>query len=288
MTQPASVRAALLDIDGTLVDSNEAHARAWVDALEEAGECVPIAAVRPLIGMGGDKLVEALAGLSKDDARSKKIRERRQTIFAERYVARVRPFAGVRELLSRMGAAGLRRVVATSSARADLERLLEVARITDLIDDSTDAEDVEATKPQPDIVLAALGKAGCTPEEAVLLGDTPWDVAAAARAGVRTVALRTGGWRDEDLAGAVAIFDDPAHVLRCWDETPFAARNTPRLQERRSSRLTQPAPSDPSGQARTSQVVRPGEGVPPATSPAEMPIPEALDAHERRRAGGRT
>lgn len=213
--------AALLDVDGTLVDSNDAHARAWVETFAEAGIDAPFARVRRLIGMGGDKLVPEVAGRD-DDALAKRLGERRTTIFLERHVATVRPFPHVRELVARMVESGLTIVVATSANEDEYERLIEIAGVRDLLDAQTTKDDARRSKPDPDIIGAALRKAGASPGEALMLGDTPYDVEAARRAGVETVALLSGGWDAAALEGAVARYADAAALLGTWDASPFA------------------------------------------------------------------
>ena len=147
------VRGVILDIDGTLVDSNDHHARSWVDATHEAGfDEVSFVHVRPLIGMGGDKVLPALTRLTKEDPRGSRIAERSGEIFRETYLRDVRPFPRVRELLERMLARDLTLVVATSSKRDNLDGLLRAAGVGDLIDDATTASDAKASKPEPDIV----------------------------------------------------------------------------------------------------------------------------------------
>jgi HAD superfamily hydrolase (TIGR01509 family) len=218
-------RAAILDIDGTLIDTNDAHAHAWVDTCAEFGIQVPFAKVRPLIGMGGDKVLPELTGFPEESERGKEIRERRGAVFRERYLPSCRPFPCARELLERMRGDGLQLVVATSASKDDMGALLKAAGIDDLIEAKTSSADAEESKPEPDIVQAALDSAGCAPAEAVMLGDTPYDVEASARAGVSCVALRCGGWwKDADLADAVAIYDDPAELLARYDESPLAGR----------------------------------------------------------------
>lgn len=219
-----AIRAALLDLDGTLVDSNAQHARAWVETFAEAGCPVPFEAVWPLIGMGGDNLVLVLQGIGPDDPRSRSLRDRRKEVFAARHLASVRAQPGARDLLQRLADEGLRRVIATSASGKDLQRLLEVADVADLVEAATSADDVDSTKPAPDVVQAALRRADCDPVEAVLIGDTPWDVAAAARAGVATIGLRCGGWCEHGLRGAAAIYDDPADLARRFDASPLAPR----------------------------------------------------------------
>jgi HAD superfamily hydrolase (TIGR01509 family) len=218
----SKLRAVILDVDGTLVDSNDQHAQAWVDTLAEFGRPVEFAKVRRLIGMGGDKLLPEVTGISTDAPDGQRISKRRKEIFHQRYLASIVPFPKVRELLERMKAAGLRLVVATSAEQEQLEPLLRIAGVTDLLEDKTSSSDAENSKPDPDIVQAALRKLQVPPAEAVMLGDTPYDIEAAARAGIHTIALRSGGWNDEDLREAVAIYDDPADLLRNFDSSPLA------------------------------------------------------------------
>ena len=219
MTRP---RAVLLDVDGTLIDSNDAHAHAWVDAAAEFGYAVSFGQVRRLIGMGGDKVIPELTGLSEDDPRGAELKERRGKIFRKRYLPSLRAFPGARELLERFREDGLDIVVASSASRDDLDALLKQAGIRDLIEEKTSSSDAERSKPDPDIVVAALESAGCGADQAIMLGDTPYDVQASMRAGVACVGLRCGGWVDEGLRGAVALYDDPEDLLRRYAESPFA------------------------------------------------------------------
>lgn len=215
----------ILDVDGTLIASNAAHARAWVDALAEYGYAVAYEQVYRRIGMGGDKLLPSLIGVEEDTATGEAIGQRRRQIFMERYFPAVRPTPGARALLERLRAAGLRLVVATSAQADELEALVERAGVRDLVPEATTSSDAPSSKPSPDIVVAALEKLGCAPEAAVMLGDTPYDIEAAGRAGIATIALRSGGWDDAGLAGAVAIYDDPADLLAHLDESPLAGRS---------------------------------------------------------------
>jgi HAD superfamily hydrolase (TIGR01509 family) len=215
-------RAVILDVDGTLVDSNDAHAQAWVEVGREFDIEIPFEAVRPLIGMGGDKVLPRLTGLEEDDPEGAKITERRGEIFRERHLAGVRAFPDVRALLDRMREAGLKLVVASSASKEDLEPLLEAAGAAELLGDSTSSDDAEESKPAPDIVEAALEEAGVPAQDVVMIGDTPYDVEAATRAGVRIIALRCGGWDDDALAGAAAIYDDPADLLLNYAASPLA------------------------------------------------------------------
>jgi HAD superfamily hydrolase (TIGR01509 family) len=214
-------RAAILDMDGTLIDSNAAHVHAWVEALREHGHQVSEEHIWPLVGMGGDNLLPAV-GISKESEEGKKISERRGEIFKTRYVPGIQPFPGVRPLLERLREDGLRLVIATSSPSDELEKNLEIAGIADLLEDSTSASDAGRSKPDPDVVKAALDRLDLPADEVVMLGDTPYDIEAAGKAGVKVVAFRCGGFRDDDLKGALAIYDGPADLLARYDESPLA------------------------------------------------------------------
>ena len=216
------VRGVLLDIDGTLLDSNDAHARAWVEAFEGAGLSLPFSLVREKIGKGGDNLLWDLAGLPEGSRQAETISTHRKHIF-HTFLADLGPTPGARALLLRMRAEGLTQVVATSASKDELEGLLTAAGIADLLgaDARVTADDAERSKPDPDILRAAVARANIPQHELVMLGDTPYDVQAAKKAGVATIALRSGGWRDRDLRGAVAIYDDPADLLAHYDSSPL-------------------------------------------------------------------
>lgn len=218
-------RAALLDVDGTLVNSNEAHARAWVDVGIEAGFQIHYEDVRPLVGMGGDKVLPILTGLHEGTPEGDRLTKRHGEIFRARYLPKLRVFHGTHALLARMRAEGLALVIATSASTEDLKAILDHADLHDLVDDHTSAGEVDSSKPDPDIVHAALAKAGVSATDAVFLGDTPYDIEAAAKAGVPCVAVRCGGWwSDDELAQAVAIYDDPADIIERWMDSPFSRR----------------------------------------------------------------
>lgn len=223
-----TLRGVLLDIDGTLIDSNDAHALAWVAALAEQDIHVRREDVRRLIGMGGDKLLPAITGVDAESALGQGIGERRAELFRERYLPGVSAFPGSRALLERMSADGLT-LVAASSAKADeLGALLARAGATGLLRGATSSDDAERSKPDPDIVVEAIARSGHHPGELVMLGDTPYDVEAGTRAGVPVVALRCGGWDDADLRGAAAIYDGPADLLARYDASLFALRRPAR------------------------------------------------------------
>lgn len=217
-------RGVILDVDGTLVDSNDAHARAWVEALAAFGHGVPFERVRPLIGMGGDKLLPALTGLDKESDEGTRISARRRQIFMRRYLPHIRPFPAVADLLRRMRSDGLQLVVASSAEEGELSELLKITGVPELFERRMSSNDARHSKPAPDIVQAALAQSGLPPTEAVMLGDTPYDVEAAGKAGVIGIALRCGGWSDDDLTGAAAIYDDAAALLADWDASPLGRR----------------------------------------------------------------
>lgn len=220
----AQLRAVIFDVDGTLVDSNEAHARAWVDALREYGYDVPVERVQRLIGMGGDKLLPEVSGIEKESDLGKKIDERRQDIFQEQYLPKLQAFPQVRELVQRIQQDGLEIGIASSAKGEELGKLLKVAQIDDLIEQATSSSDAKESKPDPDIVQAAVDKLGCAVEEVVMVGDTPYDVEASHQAGMRIIGVRCGGWDDDGLQGANAIYDSPADLLAHYDQSPLAAQ----------------------------------------------------------------
>jgi len=218
-----TLRGVLLDVDGTLIDSNDAHAHAWVDAFREFGFESDFLRVRPMIGMGGDKLLPSITGLDHESDLARQIVARRQEIFNQAYLPTLAAFPGAHELLARFKQEGLALIVATSANREELNRLLDQAGLEELVDKKTSSSDAAESKPDPDIVEAALERGKLAPNEAIMLGDTPYDVEAAGRAGVKAVALRCGGWPDRALSGAIAVFDDAQDLLSRFPESPFVA-----------------------------------------------------------------
>ena len=211
------LQGVIFDIDGTLVDSNDAHAQSWVDAFAEADYEVPFEVVRPLIGMGADKLLPKTIGIRHDSKEGKKLLKRRSEIFRESYLPRLRPFPGSRSLVLRVRDDGLKAIVATSAKDEELQGLLRAAEVDDLMEERATASDAKRSKPDPDIVEAAIEESGVPSDNAVMIGDTPYDVEAATRAGVRAIAFRSGGWDDASLKGAVQIYDGPADLLAYYD-----------------------------------------------------------------------
>ena len=216
-------RAVLFDVDGTLIDSNDQHARAWVAALAENGHDVPFERVRPLIGMGGDKVLPALVpGLEEDSPEGKAIGEARKGLFKERELTTIPPTRGARDLLEAVRARGARVVIATSAEKSELDGLLARGDLGPLVDVAATGDDAEDSKPDPDIISAALKKAGVGAADAVMVGDTQYDVEAAHRAGVACVALLCGGNDPATLRAADAVYADPAALATALERPPFA------------------------------------------------------------------
>lgn len=216
------IRAVLFDIDGTLLDSNDAHAHAWLDALRGHGKDVPFDLVRSKIGKGGDKLLMEVAGIDHESPEGKLLSTRRTAVFKAHYLPDLGPTPGGRALIERLRTRGLARAIVTSAGGDELADLMRQAAVVGMFDALITSDDAENSKPDPDLVKAALDKLGVGPREAVMIGDTPYDIAAAARAGVSTIAFRSGGWKDRDLEGAIAIYDHPADLLSRLDQSPLA------------------------------------------------------------------
>jgi phosphoglycolate phosphatase-like HAD superfamily hydrolase len=210
-------RAAVLDIDGTLVDSNYQHAIAWHRAFRRVGVVIPAFSLHRHLGMGGDQLVAAVAGDEVERRRGDAVREAEGEIYME-LIDEVVPLDGARELITGCGER-FDAVVLASSAKADeVDRYLDLLDARDLADAWTTSADVEATKPEPDLVGVALEKAGA--DDGLMIGDTTWDVEAAGRAGLATVAVLTGGFGEDELraAGAVAVYESARELAGRLDE----------------------------------------------------------------------
>ncbi|KOP23078.1 hydrolase [Hapalosiphon sp. MRB220] len=217
-----ALQAVLLDIDGTLVLSNDAHAQTWVDAFKEFGYDVPFEKVRSLIGMGGDQLIpRVVPGLTDQEGDGKAIAQRRREMFLNQYAPKLSPANGSRKLVQHMQQNGLRLIVASSATNQEMEVLLKAAEVDDLLTETTTSSDAEVSKPSPDIVEAALNKLNIDPNEVLMLGDTPYDIKSANTAGVGVIALRCGGFDDAALEGAKAIYNDPADLLAHYADSPL-------------------------------------------------------------------
>jgi HAD superfamily hydrolase (TIGR01509 family) len=217
-----AIKAVLFDVDGTLVDSNDAHAQAWVKAFSENGVAVDPAHVRRCIGMGGDKLMPEVSGLAEDSAKGSAIAKRRGEIFKQEFLPKLNAFRDSDRLVAAVKQRGLTAVAASSAQEDELKALLKIAGADSLMDAATSSDDAEESKPEPDIIEAALERAKASPAEAVMVGDTPYDIEAATRAGVATIAFRSGGWSDADLDGAIAIYDGPRDLLARLDDSPLS------------------------------------------------------------------
>ncbi len=216
------LQGVILDVDGTLVLSNDAHAQAYVDAFAELGFDVPFERIRPLIGMGSDQLVPQVVPELKDkEGKVKAISQRRKELIISRYGPPLPPTNGSRQLILHMQQAGLRLMIASSATSEEMQVLLKAAQVDDLLKEVTTSSDAEASKPAPDIVEAALSKVKMEPDQVLMIGDTPYDIQSAGAAGVGVIALRSGGFDDAALAGAKAIYDDPADLLAHYDDSPL-------------------------------------------------------------------
>jgi HAD superfamily hydrolase (TIGR01549 family) len=212
--------AVILDVDGTLVDTNYHHALAWYSAFRKHGIVVPLWRLHRHVGMGGDRYVAAVAGDDVEKRLGDELRDEWERVF-DGMLAEVSALACARELVAELKERERTVVLASSSIEAHLDHFLDLLDARDLADGWTMKDDVEASKPEPDLVEAALTKAGT--RDAVMVGDTPWDVEAARKAGVETVCVLTGGFAEQELrdAGALAVFESVGELRERLDETPL-------------------------------------------------------------------
>jgi HAD superfamily hydrolase (TIGR01509 family) len=213
--------AAILDIDGTLVDTNYHHAIAWYRAFREHGVTLPVWRLHRHVGMGGDQLVAAVAGEHVEEELGDDIRAAEKARHMD-LIGEVAPFAGARELLAGLKQRGHVLVLASSAKPDEVDYYLDLLDARELADGWRTGADVAATKPKPDLVLAAREVAGA--DQAVLVGDSTWDCEAAGRAGVQAIAVLTGGFSEQELhdAGAIAVFDSLQALVQRLEETPLA------------------------------------------------------------------
>jgi HAD superfamily hydrolase (TIGR01509 family) len=212
--------AAILDIDGTLVDTNYHHAIAWYRAFRQHDEMLPIWRIHRHIGMGGDHLVKALCGDDVDEEKGDDIRAAEKALYMA-LIVEVEPLQGARDLIAELKKRGHAVVLASSAKQKEVDHYLDLLDARELADAWTSSADVESTKPDPDLVQTALEKAGGG--EAVMVGDSTWDCEAAKRAGIETVAVLTGGFSEAELedAGAVAVYQSIDELRRSIDQTPL-------------------------------------------------------------------
>ncbi|MFA6156501.1 HAD family hydrolase [Mesorhizobium sp.] len=217
------VTAILFDIDGTLVDSNDLHVLAWEEAFLGAGKRFERQVIHDQIGKGADMLVPTLIPEANAETQ-KELGQAQGRIFREKYLRQVRPFPNARELLAHAHGLGQQVALASSASEDDLVHYLDLLKARNIVAATTSSADVERTKPAPDIFSTALAKLpGVSPRQAIVVGDTPYDVEAARKIGISTVALRSGGFSDDvlDKAGSIAIYDDVAALLADYGDSPL-------------------------------------------------------------------
>ncbi|MEA2374031.1 MAG: hypothetical protein QOD53_494 [Thermoleophilaceae bacterium] len=211
---------AILDIDGTLVDTNYQHALAWYRAFRQHDIVLPIWRIHRHMGMGGDQLVASLTDEKTDEEKGDDIRTAEKALYLA-LIEECEPMDGARKLIERLKELGRTVILASSAKEDEVEHYLDLLDVRELADGWTTSADVESTKPEPDLVKAAIEKGGG--DSAAMLGDTPYDCQAAGRAGIETVALMTGGFSEDELrdGGAVAVFESIPELLERLDQTPL-------------------------------------------------------------------
>jgi HAD superfamily hydrolase (TIGR01549 family) len=218
------VRAVVFDIDGTLVDSVALHAEAWRLAFEHFGVHVTQHDVAKQIGKGGDQLMPVFLSREQLERFGEELTAYRAQLWKTQFLSRVRAFSGVRALATRLRDSGTKVVLASSAHGDEIETYKRVADIADLVESQTSADDADRSKPHPDIFVAALEKAGISARDAVVVGDSPYDAEAAAKIGLRTIGVLSGGFGEGELraAGCAALYRDVADLLEHFDESPLA------------------------------------------------------------------
>ena len=217
-------KAAIFDLDGTLLDSVDLHALAWHEAMVKFGHDVSFEQARSQIGKGGDKLIPVFLSENEQRDHGKELEDWRGKRFKSEYLPLVRPFSAVPDLLLRVRDAGLRVAIASSAKRAELDKYLEIARITDLVEVSTSSEDAAESKPAPDVFEIVLKKLKIEGSDAVAIGDTPYDAEAARRAGIETIGVLCGGLTEDSLrkAGCTEVYPGPAALFACFGDSLLA------------------------------------------------------------------
>jgi HAD superfamily hydrolase (TIGR01549 family) len=223
------IKAVIFDVDGTLVDSVDLHARAWQEALAHFGKQVEYERVRYQIGKGGDQLLPVFLSKKELEEFGEELEKYRGELFKREYLSRVKGFPSVRELFERIKQDGLAIALASSAKEEELSAYKRIAKIEDLVEEQTSADDAEKSKPHPDIFEAALARLDETKaSEAIVVGDTPYDAEAAGKAGVKTIGFLSGGFPEEDLraAGCIRIYKDATDLLAQYDSSPLAAQTS--------------------------------------------------------------
>jgi HAD superfamily hydrolase (TIGR01509 family) len=215
-------RGVLFDVDGTLVDTTYLHAVTWWEAFRQVDLDVPMARIHRAIGMGGDKILDHLLGAERDTGNDEKLAEAHSALYAA-YWERLRPLPGAVELVRACADRGLTVVFASSASEQEFEILRRTLGVDDVVTAGTNKDDVERSKPDPDIVGVALERGGLTADDAVFVGDAVWDVLASARLGLNCIGVECGGTGAAELrtAGAVAVYEDPAALLAAFDDSPL-------------------------------------------------------------------
>ena len=223
------IEAVIFDVDGTLVDSVDLHARAWQEAFAHFGKQIPYERVRYQIGKGGDQLMPVFLSKEELEEFGEELEKYRGELYKREYMPRVRAFPHVRELFERIQRDGKRIALASSAKGDELKTYKKLAGIEDLVEEETSKDDAEKSKPHPDIFEAALAFLGNPPtSDVIVVGDTPYDAEAAGKAGLKTIGFLSGGFPREDLraAGCIRIYRDAADLLARYDSSPIAARNS--------------------------------------------------------------
>ena len=212
--------AAILDVDGTLVDTTYQHARAWYRAFRQHGFVIPVWRIHRHIGMGGDHLVEALTSAEVEEKHGDDIRNAEKALYLS-LIEEVEPMKGAREFILDLKDRGHSVVLASSAKENEVDHYVDLLDVRGLVDDWTTSADVENTKPNPDLIKAAMKKADV--KQGVMVGDSTFDCVSAKRAGLETIALLTGGFSEQELrdAGAVAVFESVEELRRKLDDTPL-------------------------------------------------------------------
>lgn len=215
-------RAILFDIDGTLVDSNDAHVDAWQQAFAGEGYRFTRGEIHRQIGKGGDNLVPSLLP-DADDALCERLGDAEHAIYTRDFLPGIVPFPGARDALKAMAGRGHTVILASSASGSEIGHYVDLLDAGGLISGTTGRDDVASSKPCPDIFVAALERTGCTPDNAMVIGDTPYDMIAAGRAGIDAIAVLSGGFEEDELraCGAIAVYADVADLAAQYDTSPL-------------------------------------------------------------------
>ncbi len=218
------ISAAIFDLDGTIVDSNDLHAEAWQETFRHFGKEIPYRDLRRQIGKGGDQYLPEFLDPVEFNSIGTEVDKYRSELFTKKYLKRVRAFPGVRELFEKLRGDGKRIALASSGNKSEIEHYAKLAHIGGLFDAQTTKNDVRHSKPEPDVFLGALNTLHLPAQDAIVIGDTPFDVSAAKKIGLPTIGVLCGGFPEDELraSGAVAIYRDIADLLASYQRSPLA------------------------------------------------------------------